>query len=490
MSHLTPTPEQSACVDAARTKQHLVIEALAGTGKTATLTLIAEAMGKFRRGSYVAFNKSIVTDAEKRFPSTVTCKTAHSLAFRAVGVRFKERLNQGRTTAVENARRLGVLNSSLEVAERIVLDGVGLVQTAQDTIRSFLRTMDLAPGIQHMRRDPGMEDGDLEILASVVLPIAQDIWDDFQQPYGKLGGWSHDVYLKLWAHGDPIIGSDYVMLDEAQDADPVIRHVVSSQPCQQIYVGDTNQQIYAWRGAINALAQLDETVPRKWLTQSFRFGQGVADVANDYLDVLGAPELVRGDPNQTSTVEPIDAPDAILCRTNASCLAAAMASLAAGKRVALVGGTDDLSRFLTAALQLQRGQRTKHHDLACFKTWGNAVAWVKSHRQEAGDLAVKVGLVEKFGAEALRDVLDDLTADEGRADVIVSTAHKAKGREWPRVQIASDFSPELDVLPDGELRLGYVAVTRARKTLDVSRMQTKEDRAIDRELERLADQAI
>lgn len=62
----------------------------------------------------------------------------------------------------------------------------------------------------------------------------------------------------------------------------------------------------------------------------------------------------------------------------------------------------------------------------------------------------------------------------------VSTAHKAKGREWPRARIADDFTPPPDSdehddkgqplpgpIDDGEARLAYVAVTRARHRLDI-----------------------
>ena len=63
---------------------------------------------------------------------------------------------------------------------------------------------------------------------------------------------------------------------------------------------------------------------------------------------------------------------------------------------------------------------------------------------------------------------------------MLSTAHKAKGLEWPRVRLASDFPSleELDTLDrdglpwltpgerDQELHLLYVAVTRARQQLE------------------------
>lgn len=63
----------------------------------------------------------------------------------------------------------------------------------------------------------------------------------------------------------------------------------------------------------------------------------------------------------------------------------------------------------------------------------------------------------------------------------MSTAHKAKGREWARVRIAPDFTPRPDsddidatgcpvpgAIDEAEARLAYVAVTRVRRHLDPS----------------------
>lgn len=56
---------------------------------------------------------------------------------------------------------------------------------------------------------------------------------------------------------------------------------------------------------------------------------------------------------------------------------------------------------------------------------------------------------------------------EASADVVISTAHKSKGREWQSVQLAGDF-PDEAAGSDAELRLLYVAATRGRLELDVS----------------------
>ncbi|PWJ02085.1 DNA helicase, partial [Streptomyces sp. NWU49] len=94
------------------------------------------------------------------------------------------------------------------------------------------------------------------------------------------------------------------------------------------------------------------------------------------------------------------------------------------------------------------------------------------------DLQPFVDLVDTHGPDAILDAVSQL-AEETHADVTVSTAHKAKGREWPAVRIGKDFPQPKDTDPgapaasqppevsDLDARLAYVAVTRARNRLDL-----------------------
>jgi cyanophycinase-like exopeptidase len=68
---------------------------------------------------------------------------------------------------------------------------------------------------------------------------------------------THDVYLKLWSLERPKISSDFLLFDEAQDANPVMLDLVMGQDAQKILVGDRYQQIYSWRGAVNAMQSVD-----------------------------------------------------------------------------------------------------------------------------------------------------------------------------------------------------------------------------------------
>jgi hypothetical protein len=212
---------------------------------------------------------------------------------------------------------------------------------------------------------------------------------------------------------------------------------------------------------------MQSMVTRLALTQSFRFGPAIAGEANKFLAFLGSDLRLEGFEKIESTVGPLDEADAILCRTNAGVIFNAIEQLALGREVAIVGGTNEIKRFAKAAAQLQSGKQTTHEDLVAFKNWGEVVEYADS--DEGADLRVMVKLISEHGIDAILDICERSTK-EADADVVVSTAHKAKGREWDRVKIAGDFRiPDYDageVLSRQEAMLMYVSVTRAKKALD------------------------
>ena len=60
--------------------------------------------------------------------------------------------------------------------------------------------------------------------------------------------------------------------------------------------------------------------------------------------------------------------------------------------------------------------------------------------------------------------LDDVVTEKN-ADVVISTAHRAKGREWDEVKLHGDFL-HVEDMDIEDLRLAYVATTRAKISLD------------------------
>ena len=243
MVKITPTGEQQAILDAYVAGKHLVVNAGAGTGKTATLKLLGAATPD-RTALYIAYNRAIAKDAERSFPRNVTCRTAHSLAFRAVGRRFKHRLDGPRQPARVVAQLLGV--DPLRVDASLLLAPTQVARIVTDTVARFCRSADPELGARHVPRVEGIATPQARgQVRAAVVPLARRAWADITRPDGRLK-FTHDYYLKLWQLTAPRLEADVVMLDEAQDADPLIADIFERQRdhAQLVAVGDASQAIY------------------------------------------------------------------------------------------------------------------------------------------------------------------------------------------------------------------------------------------------------
>nr|WP_281199170.1 UvrD-helicase domain-containing protein [Micromonospora pallida] len=372
-------------MEAARTGDDLTIEAGAGTGKTSTLKMLARDRAN-RRGAYLAYNKSIATDAAKEFPSSVTCKTAHSFAYGAVGRQYAHRLNGPRIPARQAAIILG-LNEPVKLGETM-LAPQQLARLVGETVQRFCYSDDREVQRMHVPLVNGLDRPGQAELAKYLIPIAQKAWDtDLTQLDGRLR-FTHDMYLKMWILADPVIHADYVLLDEAQDSNPAVAGLVSRQPAQRILVGDRAQAIYGWRGATDAMASFDGR--RFQLSQSFRFGPAVAAEANKWLSLLETPLRLTGYDRIPSRVGPVDEPDAILCRSNGGAVLRVMDAIDQGRRVALVGGGTDIRRMAEAAQRLQAKLPTDHPELFAFQSWAEVQEYVE-HDASGSDLRCSCG---------------------------------------------------------------------------------------------------
>ncbi|MFB7617799.1 UvrD-helicase domain-containing protein [Kitasatospora sp. NPDC056181] len=472
---VTPTPEQADAIAAYGDGTDLVIQAGAGCGKSSTLKLIARTDSR-RRMAYVAYNRSIAADAKRSFPANVSASTGHGLAF---DPRYLPRIQRPRQTALQAAQALdvdritgGIQRIPTDLGHVKAVTSKIAMRAALETVERFCHSADDNLAARHIPRYDGLTSPDARAaLTAVVLPVAHAAWADLRREDSVLK-LSHDHYLKLWALSRPRLPADVVLLDEAQDTNDVLARVLLDQDhAQRIAVGDSAQQIYAWRGARDALGTFERELGAQLstLSQSFRFGPAVADAANQWLYLVGTDLRLTGWGGCESTTGPVDDPDAILCRTNAGAVGVVLEALKAGRKVALVGGGGDMKRLAWAARDLQNGRVTDHPELLAFPTWSAVREYAE---EEDGSLKVLVKLIDDYGAEEIANAADAL-ASEDAAELTVTTAHKAKGREWPAVRIHGDFrAPKPDpatghrIIRREEARLAYVAVTRARLRLD------------------------
>ena len=464
---LNPTDEQIKVLELCATGLGLSVQARAGAGKTTTLRMAVRHLRG--RGMYLAFNKDIATEAGDRFPKSVSCRTIHSLAYGPVGSQYAHRMGSDGYRRMWSNQIAEALGCQEFFSSQLSMDSEAVAALTVEAVEAFCRSEDSEIAAKHVPIAPslrGLEGPAVQDMAAHVADYAKVYWKDICDPDGRFP-FEHNYYLKMYQLSKPQLGRDWIMLDEAQDANPAMLAILRQQKdTQLILVGDDAQQIYSWNGSINSLETLRQ--PNKAsLTTSWRFGPEIAAEANKVLVSLGIEEGVIGG-GPPGRVGKIDEPDAILCRTNAGLVAYVFDEIRNGRKVAVVGGTEEVQRFARGAARLKSGKRSGHLDLARFATWHQATEWSKAEADKDPDLARLIKLVDKLGAENIRRLLEQ-TVSEQAADVVVSTTHKAKGREWGSVKLGRDFKPN-STLPE-ELRLLYVAITRAQHELDMDDLE-------------------
>lgn len=466
------TDEQMAILEGSDAGESMKIKAYAGATKTTTCKFVGERRPEVV-GLYVAFNKSAQMDADRRMPANVQCRTFNSLGWEAMAVSDTFGFN-----GVGN--RIAMTTKALLKALKLDED-IG-ISPVKATIHRF--TQSLVPHIEtrHVPREALARfesPVDKQEVAKEIVQAAKLLWFRMIDPNDRDVQLPHDGYLKLWYHqgGELPFVPDRVFLDEGQDMNPINWGLAERWPGQKFVVGDSFQQIYAFRGAIDTLERVD--YPTYHLTQSFRFGDAIAAVANDLLMLDGkAKPLLRGNPAVASNVVTvptrIDGRHTVLCRTNMGLMEEALELVQSGKTIAVVGMIDDALKQLESAWALYSGDERKirHPNIRLLGDWDGMLEAAKDDHE----LALTVRRVEKYRAKIPRitkELKNAIAADEDDAEIVLSTVHKAKGMEWPVVRLADDFPDLLRYdeeeerwkIREDERNLAYVAATRAMKTL-------------------------
>lgn len=463
-----PTDEQLAALDAFRSGGHLKINAFAGAGKTSTLALLSQ--NSKGCGIYAAFNRACVRDSAGRFASNVQCCTLHALAFRSVRKQFRTDKLTGKLNpniVLSHVKLSGFDHGSLKLTDK------QLASLSLATLRQFAYSR--AQSVREIRVPQFgivslVSKETAAALTATVHETVESIWRKMCDPTSSMP-LGHDGYLKYWALQHPRLGVDFILLDEAQDTNDVVLDILERQNSQIVYVGDRHQQIYEWRGAVNAIEKAHAS-RECYLTQSFRFGESIAGLANAALRHLGESTKLRGNDNVQSRIAPLEHPNAIIARTNGAVLAAVMTSLQNGDIPYVEGGTDELKRLIRGVYELKDNGFSTVPEFFGFESWDEVVQY--SETEYGKELATFVQMVQTYGCGTLWHVLKNVADDPKLAAYTVSTTHKAKGREWDAVRLEDDFlsaeedeNGHLKPPPKEEVRILYVALTRAKQFLQI-----------------------
>jgi DNA helicase-2/ATP-dependent DNA helicase PcrA len=451
---------------------NLIVNAVAGSGKTSTIIEAMNRLPQDKRCLFVAFNKHIATELSTRVPLMAEARTLHSIGLQIIREHQPGyiKINGNK---IANLLKYQIYNLDSEDGKkecfkviRPVLRLMGLLKSQEQLDSSGWQTLAEHHGIE-------LPDVDLSGILSNLLRLSNE--------QTRIIDFDDMIYT-------PVVKQmqfpryDVVFVDEAQDLNWNQMSFVQRLGGRIIAVGDTNQAIYGFRGAdAKAISTFTERIKAVSLPLSicYRCPKSVVKLAQEIVPQIEcfseAPEGFVADISKPNFRVSLRASDYILCRVTADLVSECMEQIRRGNKATVKGRdigeglkaeldgfgvakTDDIYRLLDKLeeYRINRSEKLKHREqeLAAMLDRVETIKVIAEEAAFVGDVYLKI---------------DEIFSDEGEG-IVFCTIHKAKGLEAESIFILrSDLLPhplcKKEWQQEQEMNLKYVAITRSLKNL-------------------------
>jgi superfamily I DNA/RNA helicase len=461
------------------TKQHLIVRARAGTGKTTTIVWAAQYAAE---DSIVvtSFNRDIVLELAGRLAHLphVKAKTSHSIGNMLVTKAY------GRIPILDERRKRAdavtaeVAPTAPKQIQRLISKLHTLGRETMPHAADWNQLYDLAVDFECVPDETWAYDGyDGEYVcrrAVEAMAVAAE-----ERTFRKGIDFADMIYLPL-RNNLLVKMFDMGIIDEAQDYTPAqLELLIGVVRGRIMLVGDDRQAIYGFRGAdVDSLDRLKAELDADelGLTVTRRCGKAIVAEAKKLV-----PDFEAADTNpdgeviqlmETAIAKTAQPGDFVLSRLNAPLVKLAMAMLRDQKRAIIAGR--NIGETLIRLVEKLTGYSTTMPSLMdALHGWATQQVehWTKEEREDrveqvydTVDMLSELASISESVPD-LKDRIDFLFTDQTPDNVVTcSTVHRVKGREANRV-----FVLQRTLYPFGRTReeenIHYVAITRAKQTL-------------------------
>jgi superfamily I DNA/RNA helicase len=462
---VNPTDEQTHIVDLSKaTDSNLLINAYAGTGKTATLEMIERAV-KAKPILYLVFNKRNALEAEGRMLSTTTVRT-----FNSIGHRIWARAQVTKNLRVAPKKSADILRSIIDDSPKAIRSEIWSVFWDVVNAVALAKALGYIPegkfpiakplisaGAFHARLDEKPDDLIADLIDAVLLR-------SIKEAYNGSIDFNDQIYMPA-LFGGTFPKFPLVLVDEGQDQNPVnlamLKRLTGSS--RSIVVGDRNQAIYQFRGAeengMDKIAAAYGMTPCD-LSVSFRCPEAIVTHAR-----WRVPNFKWSNPGgkveKLTELALSDIPDhaAIICRNNAPLFRLALRLLASGRSVAVVG-SDVGPRLIGMMRKLGPEDMSQASVKSAISDW--LAERLAKESKTAEDLAACMRVFADYGATLGQAIAyaEHLLKQSGTIQLL--TGHKSKGLEFETVYFLDEFLLRDD---EQDQNLRYVIQTRSKNQL-------------------------
>ena len=446
----------------------------------------------------LAFNKTIADELNERLPSHAKAMTLNSIGHRS----FQRFIGTHRLKL--NREKVGsVLRLYCKEDADLWPYWSGIAQ-----LISKARLHGIVPEAAMGESNPITPDTDeawLDIISEhdLKVPLNLDLYrsmlvDIIELSFDGEIDFDDQIYM-CTCFNVPIQKYDTILVDEAQDLSDMQHRFIDKMmddSTRIIVVGDHNQAIYAWRGALcDSLAMMIEKYEctEMPLTVSFRCGKSIIKQAQKYVpDIKAMDDAPEG---EIQYVEDWDAdfiePNSmILCRNVAPLVRTAYRLIAGGRPACMMGR--DIGKGLT---NLVTNIIKPAKEISCREFLHKLTDWQDNEiniarskgqpwrEDSVTDKADSIRAVQSYSQAKntveLIAAIDRLFSVNTHDKIMLSTIHRSKGMEWDTVYfldkwlVPSKYAKEAfsrDPVAGAEQmqqehNLCYVAITRAKKKL-------------------------
>ncbi|UTJ07594.1 UvrD-helicase domain-containing protein [Arcobacter roscoffensis] len=472
------------------------INAVAGSGKTTTLLEYAK-QNRHLKILYLAYNKSLQQTIQKKLSeyelSNMSISTIHSLAYNKIEAYRYTLAHDLKVQVIERVlcsfeQTVNQRNNYYPIPEYIAL----MKDLVNFYCNSSLIALDLKL-IENYKKQSDLSAKILELINKDTSRVLAHLKHILSSMKNKQIDATHDFYLKMFYLNKKIssnLGYDLILVDEAQDISDVMIGIVESQNCRRVYVGDSFQQIYSFRYAINALNKID--LPSYNLTKSFRFSDEYAKDLQRRINSLyeknsTKPLSISGIDSKTSFHRNCideDKQYTIIARSTFGLMQELVQHIHSDKKFYFEGGYNSYS-FMNQTvysifyLKEKKNDKVTLDEIKDFESIYELEQFAKDTKNQ--DYLNIIKFINTYGDNIFdinKKIKDRLTTKKEEADIIFTTTHKSKGLEYEQVLMTNDFITKKEISNpksklsylriNEELNIYYVAATRVKKAIDLA----------------------
>lgn len=466
-------------------KGNVVIDAVAGSGKSTTIVNALKLIPSDKRVLFLAFNKSIVEELKRKVGpvSNVDIRTLHSLGASAITKSLNSVINAEKYKTYVND---GIATRSIypygDLTGEELGDWKSNLLSLVDLARvNLVRTPEVLEELAY-KHDMVLIDNEINIALRVIR------WGETNTAEIDF---TDMVYFPCIKSLHKLPKYDFVFIDECQDLNAAQRTLFLKciKPGGRfVAVGDPRQAIYGFAGAdvesFNLLKSLPHTAHMP-LSVCYRCDADIIAKAKDIVPQIEArPDAPSGTIDPEAKLESVQSGDMILCRVTAPLVSLCMRYIANGVK-AYVKGRDIGSNLVNLVKKTKKSEIDQafarlQRDLE--KVAEKVMQKTHCPLEEAKQSGPYMTLADKIGAlevlsEGCSNVvelierIENIFSDESVSGICLSTVHKAKGLEADRVFIVCPekfYLKRCMMVPwmaEQERNLVYVAITRAKHYL-------------------------